>query len=219
MKLWKTLQLSLLCVLLATVAHGENESLVVTPEGNVGIGTEVPDKKLTVDGDAKVTGNMDVEMNVDIIGDLTVEGKITAMSAVPVIPVGSIIAWHKSGADGLTLPEGWVECNGQAISDTDSPFAGTTVPDLNNQVYANDRGRYLRGGNTSGQFNESTYYTDNGHKYYAKYGSYYGGMNYGNYAELDHSNGTILSYGSSRLGTSRRFQVAAMTVVWIMKIK
>lgn len=213
------------CVfLIAGSAYATNESLIVTPEGNVGIGTDTPDKKLTVSGDAKVTGNMDVEMNVDIIGNLNVEGTFTNKNAAPVMPIGSIIAWHKNGAEGLTLPDGWVECNGQAISDADSPFNGSTAPDLNSQVYAGNRGRYLRGGNTSGSFNGSTYQTDNGGKYSipnANSGSnqYYGGAGVEIYNALDATVSGRNALTKYRQGSVTRFQVTAMTVVWIMRTK
>ena len=42
------------------------------------------------------------------------------------------------------LPDGYVECNGQVLSDADSPFDGATIPDLNGN------NNFLRGGSTSG---------------------------------------------------------------------
>lgn len=59
-------------------------------------------------------------------------------------PVGTINAWHKSMTGTPTLPDGWVECNGQVIGDTESPYDGQTIPDLNGQA------RFLRGSSTSG---------------------------------------------------------------------
>ncbi len=60
-------------------------------------------------------------------------------------PIGTVKAWHKS-LTGVpqTLPWGWVECTGQALSDAESPLDGETMPDLNNN------GRFIRGANTSG---------------------------------------------------------------------
>lgn len=43
-----------------------------------------------------------------------------------------------------TLPDGWVECDGSALSDSDSPYDGATLPDLNSTQ------SFLRGGATSG---------------------------------------------------------------------
>ena len=62
-------------------------------------------------------------------------------------PLGSIIAWLKSFTSVPSLPDGWVECNGQALSDADSPFNGETIPDLNGS--SGDQ-RFLRGSTSSG---------------------------------------------------------------------
>lgn len=45
------------------------------------------------------------------------------------------------------LPDGYVECNGQVLSDSDSPFDGDTIPDLN-AVAGSDQ-RFLRGASES----------------------------------------------------------------------
>ena len=58
------------------------------------------------------------------------------------IPVAGITAWHK--ILGGTLPNRFVECNGQTISDTESPLDGQTVPDLNGD------NRILKGNTSSG---------------------------------------------------------------------
>lgn len=62
--------------------------------------------------------------------------------AIP--PIGSIIAWAKSLTGTPSLAEGWIECNGQAITDSDSPYNGLTAPSLNST------NRFLRGSTTSG---------------------------------------------------------------------
>jgi microcystin-dependent protein len=59
-------------------------------------------------------------------------------------PIGSVVAWLKSYANTPALPSGWVECNGQTLSDVDSVFTGQAIPNLNG---AN---RFLRGNSTSG---------------------------------------------------------------------
>ena len=41
------------------------------------------------------------------------------------------------------LPDGWVECDGTSLSDSDSPYDGETLPDLNGDE------RFLRGAATS----------------------------------------------------------------------
>jgi hypothetical protein len=76
-----------------------------------------------------------------------VTGKVTATNGFAgfgVVPIGSVIAWHKSLSGVPALPDGWVECNGQTLSDVASPLNGQAIPDLNGQA------RFLRGGSTSG---------------------------------------------------------------------
>jgi hypothetical protein len=58
-----------------------------------------------------------------------------------VLPIGSIIAWHKSLYS--SLPSNWVECNGGVVP-AGSPIAGATIPNLNGEK------RFLRGASTSG---------------------------------------------------------------------
>jgi hypothetical protein len=63
-------------------------------------------------------------------------------------PIGAVVAWLKSlTGTPATLPAGWVECNGQTISDEDSVYDGVTIPDLNASA---GTARFLRGGTTSG---------------------------------------------------------------------
>lgn len=63
-------------------------------------------------------------------------------------PIGGVIAWLKSFSGvPSTLPSGWVECNGQTLSDADSPLNGQTIPDLNGDSATP---KFLRGATTSG---------------------------------------------------------------------
>lgn len=64
------------------------------------------------------------------------------------IPVGSIVAWHLDLPGTPALPPGWATCDGQMITDPDSPYFGQSVPDLNGE------GRYLRGGLLSGMMQD-----------------------------------------------------------------
>ncbi len=91
--------------------------LIVTTSGNVGIGVATPEVKLAVDG---------------------------AISGFGIVPIGSIIPWHKSIPGVPPLPDGWVECNGQVLEATGSPLHGQVIPDLNAS------GRFLRGATESG---------------------------------------------------------------------
>lgn len=64
-------------------------------------------------------------------------------------PIGSIVEWHASMTGvPASLPAGWVECNGQVLSDADSPLNGMTMPNLNGA--ADSSKRFLRGNSTSG---------------------------------------------------------------------
>jgi len=69
------------------------------------------------------------------------------------VPIGSIIAWAKSFTGVASLAtQGrteYVECNGQTLSDTQSPLNGNVFPNLNNSGGASTN-RYLRGATTSG---------------------------------------------------------------------
>jgi hypothetical protein len=60
-------------------------------------------------------------------------------------PVGTVMAWAKSFTGvPASLPSGWVQCDGQTLSDADSPLNGQVMPAMN---AAN---RFARGGTTSG---------------------------------------------------------------------
>lgn len=64
------------------------------------------------------------------------------------VPIGGIVAWHKNinaPNPALTLPYGWIECNGAVI--TYGPLIGLTAPDLNANATT---GRFLWGAATSG---------------------------------------------------------------------
>ena len=71
--------------------------------------------------------------------------------ALPValsVPVGCIIAWHKTLTGVPALDATWAECNGQVLSDADSPLNGQTLPNLNGTTDATRI--ILRGSTTSG---------------------------------------------------------------------
>src|SRR5689334_9811072 len=63
-------------------------------------------------------------------------------------PIGCVMAWLKSFPNTPVLPASWAECNGQTISDTESPFNGLTLPDLNGAQGGVPM--FLRGANASG---------------------------------------------------------------------
>jgi len=69
-----------------------------------------------------------------------------------VVPIGGVVAWLKSFTYVPTLStqgrDEWVEVNGAAISDVQSPLNGQTLPDLNGT--GDSDSKFLRGMDTSG---------------------------------------------------------------------
>ena len=172
---------------------GGNEGVFVTNNGKVGIGTSNPSKKLEVNG---------------------------AISGFGIVPVGSIIAWHKSFPNTPPLPEGWVECNGQRILDTESPYYNLYVPNLNGE------GRFLRGSNTSGvnqsdQIRAHDHVTHaagpiNGQFYLSNDNDAYSwGQGSHNFGAISHPD-TDFRTGMTGGDETRPIN---MSVVWIMRIK
>lgn len=93
------LSLFLVCVNFFYLTIGCNvslaeDSLIVTPEGNVGIGTAAPTAKLEVDGDIKAHS-------------------ISLLQPAQSVETGSVILWLTA-----TPPEGYLECDGSEVSRT-----------------------------------------------------------------------------------------------------
>jgi hypothetical protein len=115
--------------------------------GLVALATTIPN--LFTSG--TVISSNKVNENFSALGNAvtTLEGKVAALQNVAenfnsLVPVGSIVAWHKQMPGTKTLPENWVECNGQVISDNASPLNNQATPNLNGE------GRFLRGAAQSG---------------------------------------------------------------------
>ena len=77
-------------------------------------------------------------------------------------PLGTIKAWHKSLTGSPGLQDEYVECNGQVLSDSESPYNGQTIPNLNGDGSGADspglsrkEQMFLRGGTTSGTGQDS----------------------------------------------------------------
>jgi hypothetical protein len=126
-----------------------------------------------------------------------------------VAPIGSIIAWNKSMPGTPALPEGWVECNGQAVVDPDSPYNNETVPDLNGQ------GLLLSGGGSSGSTRMENYVPPHTHAP--------GGMRFKcNSPQAAYYSGST-GYGGLLTGdtasTTSGTPLTAFQIVWIMRIK
>jgi hypothetical protein len=131
------------------------------------------------------------------------------------IPVGTIMAWDKT-LSGVSLPDGWVECNGQTLSDTDSPLNQKKIPNLNG--YSGGAKAFLRGNTASNTFSGVDTHT---HSVSVNGGSKYIPLGY-----LASGNGWGIGYDGNGHGYVMP-QVASensnvpynYSVVWIMKVK
>ncbi len=135
------------------------------------------------------------------------------------LPIGTILAWHKTFTGTPALPLQFVECNGQTISDPQSVYNGRTVPNLNST------GRFLRGSTTSGTLQNDAF---QGHIHNLSRET---PMNFGGTVtsgpSTDHWFGTQANSisvpandgvnGEPRTATETR--PINMAVVWIIKIK
>ena len=113
------------------VTDSSNTSLLcVRNDGIVGIGTATPGTKLEVNGTIKGIG---------------------------IMPIGSILAWHKDITGAATLAEsnaaGFAVCDGTDTSEVPGAVIATT-PNLNGDA------RFLRGSSTSGTTQSATSHVD-----------------------------------------------------------
>jgi hypothetical protein len=82
------------------------------------------------------------------------EEVVTTSSVTGSIPIGAVTSWLKSHTGTpATLPDNFVECNGQTISDVDSPYNGIAIPNLNGNQ------QFLRPSSTSGSTGGSDTHT------------------------------------------------------------
>lgn len=79
-----------------------------------------------------------------------ISGTVTAGKFVGqgIVPIGTVTGWLKNFTGTPALPAGWVEANGQVLSDAASPYNGATLPDLNGAL--DSQPKFLRGATTSG---------------------------------------------------------------------
>ena len=80
-----------------------------------------------------------------------------SVSSNATVPIGAIIPFLKSLTGAPDVPSGFVECNGQEISDVESPFNEVTIPDLNGD------GRVLYGNATSGSIKTEDFMPSHSH--------------------------------------------------------
>ncbi len=127
---------------------------------------------------------------------------INSVGSGAFIPVGGIIAWDKPEdfiAGAPTLPDGFVECNGQVLADPESIYNGLTIQDLNG-VGGAENNKFLRGNSVSGTTGGTTQHQ---HTLTAK--ALQGGGDTG-------------TNPSSKTGNTSTLPVY-YTVVWIIRIK
>lgn len=126
------------------------------------------------------------------------------------LPIGSIIAWQKSTTGvPATLKGGWVECNGQTLSDASSPMNGQTIPDLNGNSAGNNR--FLRGNSSSGGTGGAEGHTHN----FPASGSSDGYDTYSTDADIARDSHTHTSTGDPANNSLPPY----VNTVWIMRVK
>lgn len=135
------------------------------------------------------------------------------------LPIGVIIAWHRDLDPTKiyipSLPSGWAECNGQVLNDTESPFHGQVIPNLNAE------GRFLRGAAMSGIFQSDEF---KGHSHTMGTG---GADSFqmaagGATQRLSHFIPDTYNAGgpkSTNAAGGNETRPTNMSVVWIMKVK
>ena len=89
---------------------------------------------------SNATGVSGLNPIVDRVNSITdTNAVIKPAVTTPITPIGAVIAWLKSFTNTPTLPDGYVECSGQTLSDADSVYNGQVIPDLNGGVFLEGR--------------------------------------------------------------------------------
>jgi hypothetical protein len=129
---------------------------------------------------------------------------------IGIVPIGGVVAWLKTLTGCPALLPNWVECNGQVLSDGESPFNTQTIPNLNGAVSAGLKGRFLRGNATSGDLEDSQNLQHNHSALHQASSQNSWGLGGGTLAR---SSGNTGNSGGSE---ARPYNYS---VVWIMRIK
>ncbi len=136
-----------------------------------------------------------------------VDNKFSAPSA-GVVPVGGVVAWLKSFPNTPAFPDNFVECNGQILNDSNSPYNGQTIPNLNGA--SGGAKRFLRGSTTSGETGGSD---TNSHTHTVSRGGIECGHAEG--GQYPATSGQVTSGTASNTNN----MPAYYEVVWIMRVK
>ena len=122
----------------------------------------------TTDNTFGIVGSVDSETAITIVADIQSGSSIT-----DVFPLGTeayvIYATPK-------LQAGWVECNGQTLSDAGSIYNGSTIPDLNSGTYKMLRGS-VSSGTTAGSDTHNHQWANNGGSSITSFGTAGGSYN------------------------------------------
>ncbi|MCP4133371.1 MAG: hypothetical protein GY754_20555 [bacterium] len=200
--------------------------------------TAITDLQDTTSSQATAIETLQIESNSHAasIGSLEESVKVIDVVSEMSSPVGTIIAWQKNMNSTPDLPGTWVECNGQTITDADSVYFGMNTQNLNGE------GRFLRGGSTSGIYQEDTT-AINGldiiaggahqHRYYDRHSDHdnstpaHINLNGANLSGLNNYSTERLTYDEDNYNGFHDHDISGdyetrpvnMTVVWIMRIK
>ncbi len=213
----------------ALSASEQSVLYIQSGSGNVGVGTDNPTSRLTVGGVIETTAG-GIRFPDGSVQTTAGGGGNGAISGGDNLPLGTILAWHKNFDGSIPpLPPGWLECDGQEITDPDSPYVGMNTPDLNNPLDTwNEGGLFLRGGNTSGGTPQQDTFQGHIHRVYP-----HAGTNEGQYPQNNtgagggDNNSPVAEHMSTRpvndqINGNPRYGMetrpANMAVVWIMKV-
>lgn len=116
---------------------------------------------------------------------------------IGIVPIGSVVAWCKNLATAPPLLPNYVECNGQVLSDGDSPFNGATIPNLNGNI------NVLKGNAASSGLTSEDYLPNHTHR-----ATFY-----------TSTTGSSCTTGCDTGGASAGTSTAFYNVVWIMRVK
>lgn len=189
-------------------------------QGNRVIVTNTHSSSITVN--IGTTGSpINRTLNADEIVELRFDGSNwLQISKNYSVPIGTILAWHKTFTGCPDLPDNFVECSGQVLSDSESPFNGETIPDLNGDA------RFLRGAATSGteqadafqgHYHDVRMKNTDGVNSYPRSGDSGGSTISGNNLKAAYTVQDDGTNGTPRIATETR--PINMSVVWIIRIK
>ena len=147
------------------------------------------------------------------------ETPTSTVTSAEAVPIGAVLAWFKTLSGVPSISDGYVQCDGQVLNDSDSPLNGETIPNLNGGD------RFLRGNSTSGGTGGGTTSTASGNTNTT--GDHFHTLT--NVSDLETTGGAglrIINNQTSETGDhlhtfSDSFSIIPTftSVVWIMRVK